>query len=40
MTIEDFRQKYNIQEEITPQLEEQIKKEHSYLFQGIFPGQD
>ena len=40
MTIEELRQKYNVQEEITPELEEQIRKEHSYLFQGIFPGND
>jgi len=37
ITIEDLRQKYGITDELTPELEEQIKKEHQYLFQGISP---
>jgi len=37
LTIEELKQKYGVAEELTPELEEQIKKEHAFLFQGIAP---
>ena len=35
LTVEDIKKKYNIQEDLTPELEEQIKKDNKYLFEGI-----
>jgi len=37
IAIEELAMKYGIMEELTPELEEQIRKEHPYLFSGISP---
>ncbi len=37
ITHEDLKQKYNITEELTEELEETIKNEHSYIFRGLVP---
>jgi len=39
-TIDELKTEFNITEELTPELEEQIKKDNAYLFQGIIPSQE
>jgi len=37
ITYDDLKKKYNITEDLTEELEEKIKKEHSYIFRGLLP---
>jgi hypothetical protein len=37
LTIDDLKKKYNITEDLTPELEEQIKKEYAPIFKDLIP---
>eukprot|EP00331_Platyophrya_macrostoma_P022438 CAMPEP_0176451440 /NCGR_PEP_ID=MMETSP0127-20121128/27839_1 /TAXON_ID=938130 /ORGANISM="Platyophrya macrostoma, Strain WH" /LENGTH=174 /DNA_ID=CAMNT_0017839499 /DNA_START=44 /DNA_END=568 /DNA_ORIENTATION=+ len=39
ISIDELRQKYDIAEELTPEIEEQIKKDYPYLFKDLLPQQ-